>query len=63
MIIVYSKGFYIIVFEYIIRGYSAYQQFDLGVKIGLGVTNTLSLIAYFLFVFYSRRIFKLNMLS
>lgn len=49
--------------EYIIRGFNAYSRYDLGTSIGLGVLNTLSLIAYLMLIFYARRIYKLCMLS
>ncbi|CDW76681.1 pas domain s-box family protein [Stylonychia lemnae] len=63
LLIIYARGLYLITFEFIIRGYSAYQQYDLGIKIGLSITNTISVVLFFFFIFYTRRIFKLNMLS
>ena len=49
--------------EFSLRAFKAYTRYDLGISIGLSVLNVFSILFYFMIIFYTRRIYKLCMLS
>ena len=63
LLVIFSKALYMPMLEFTLRGYKAFQQYELGLNIGLAVLNTVSLLFYITMMFYCKRIFKLCMLS
>eukprot|EP00347_Sterkiella_histriomuscorum_P002941 403366205 len=63
VLVIFSKVLYMPMLEFSLRAFKAYSRYDLGISIGLSVLNVFSILFYFMIIFYTRRIYKLCMLS
>lgn len=60
-LIVFSKVFGLVCIEFTFRGYYQFANAALGTSLSLIIVNTLSILAYLVLMFYTRRLLKLCM--